>query len=314
MTPRRDEAFLDTAATLGRRLCRDALWAGDRCNWLGDSIEPVGGAWRVVHRVLGPELYGGTSGVALFLAALHRLTGEAPFRRTAEGAMAHAISRAEDIPPALRIAFYSGWTGLAYVLATAGAAFDRADLVERAYALIAAAARDAGAEPGFDVMVGAAGAIPALLSLQSRERPDDLMPIANRLGVHLVANARKSDAGWSWKTLEGQTERDATGFSHGVAGIAWALLELFAATGNTRFRDAAERGLRGDGVCHVAFSACFMRDVAVGQRASCRSAWPAGFHGRRGARDRRRPAVGQGHRDRQSATGNAYRWWRSDQQ
>jgi lantibiotic biosynthesis protein len=242
MTTPRDEAFLETAASLGRRLCRDALWAGDRCNWLGDSVEPVGGAMRVVHRALGPDLYGGTSGVALFLAALHRLTGEAPFRITAEGAMAQALSRAEDIPPFVRIAFYSGWTGVAYVLATAGAAFERVDLVERAYALIAAAARETGAEVEVDVMVGAAGTIPALISLQSRERPDDLIAIATRLGEHLLANARKSDAGWSWKTLEGQTERDATGFSHGVAGIAWALLELFAATGSERFRDAAERG------------------------------------------------------------------------
>jgi len=91
-------------------------------------------------------------------------------------------------------------------------------------------------------MIGVAGAIPALISLQSRERADDLTAIASRLGEHLLANAQKSAAGWSWKTLEGQTDRDATGFSHGAAGIAWALLELFAATGKTRFRDAAERG------------------------------------------------------------------------
>ncbi|MBV9827665.1 MAG: hypothetical protein JO001_18685 [Alphaproteobacteria bacterium] len=242
MTTPHDEAFLEAAASLGRRLCRDALWAGDRCNWLGDAVEPVGGAMRVVHRALGPDLYGGTSGVALFLAVLHRLTGEAPFRVTAEGAIAQALSRAEDIPPAARIAFYSGWTGIAYVLATVGAAFERMELVERAYALIASAARTAGPEVEFDVMVGAAGAIPALISLQSHERPDDLIALATRLGEHLVANARKSDVGWSWKTLEGQTERDATGFSHGAAGIAWSLLELFAATGSDRFREGAECG------------------------------------------------------------------------
>jgi type 2 lantibiotic biosynthesis protein LanM len=242
MTASRDEAFLDTAAFLGRRLCRDALWSGDRCNWLGDSMEFVDGAWRVVHRALGPDLYGGTSGIALFLATLHRWTGEPLFRQTAKGAIAHALSRTEEIPSAGRIAFYAGWTGIAYALASVGVGFEDGALVDRAYGLIADAAREDGAGFGLDVVGGAAGAIPALIMLQRRERPHDLIAIASRLGEHLLAAARKSDAGWSWNTLDGQTQHDLTGFSHGTAGIAWALLELFAATGDTRFREAAERG------------------------------------------------------------------------
>src|SRR3954464_13269038 len=104
-----DAAFLDIADVLGRRISRDALWAGDKCNWLGDSMEFVDNAWSVVHRALGPDFYGGTSGIALFLARLHRLTGERVFRVTAEGAMAHALARLNDIPAPARMAFYSGW-------------------------------------------------------------------------------------------------------------------------------------------------------------------------------------------------------------
>jgi type 2 lantibiotic biosynthesis protein LanM len=230
-------AFLETAAFLGRRLCRDALWAGERCNWLGDSMEFVEGEWRVVHRALGPDLYGGTSGVALFLASLHRFTGEPLFRVTAEGAMAHALAHVEEVPPPQRLAFYAGWTGIAHALAS----LDAPASADKTSALIAAAAREAR-EPGLDVISGAAGAIPALLHLRRDGKRDDLLAIAIRLGEHLVATARKSDAGWSWNTLEGQSTRDLTGFSHGAAGIAWALLELFAATGDSRFREAAERG------------------------------------------------------------------------
>ncbi len=242
MTAVRDEAFLEAAAFLGRRLCRDALWAGERCNWLGDSMEVVDTAWSVVHRALGPDLYGGTSGIAAFLASLHRLTGEPLFKLTAEGAIAHALSRAEEIPPTSRMAFYSGWTGLAYALAAVGEAFEAPGTAGKVHALIAAAARDAGASPGLDVIGGAAGAIPALIDLNRRGYGDDLIAIAVRLGEHLLATARKGDVGWSWNTLEGQSTHDLTGFSHGASGIAWALLELFAATGETRFRDAAERG------------------------------------------------------------------------
>jgi type 2 lantibiotic biosynthesis protein LanM len=243
MTASRDEAFLETAASIGRRLCRDALWAGSRCNWLGDSMEFVDGSFRVAHRALGADFYSGTSGIALFLATLHRLTAEPLFRITAEGALAHALARADDVPPSARIGLYSGWTGLAFAAMVAGEAFEDAALVEKAYALLVAAARDHGAAGGLDVIGGAAGAIPVLLRLQPGHRPDDLIALAARLGDHLLERARKSEAGWSWNTLEGQTQRDPTGFSHGVAGIAWALLELSAATGETRFRDAAEQGL-----------------------------------------------------------------------
>jgi type 2 lantibiotic biosynthesis protein LanM len=242
MSGRKDEAFLETAASLGRRLAREALWAGERCNWLGDSMEFVDNAWSVVHRALGPDLYGGTSGIALFLARLHCLTGERLFRVTAEGAMTHARSRIEDIPPPGRMAFYSGWTGIAYALVELAEAFGDEALLDRAFDLIGAAARDAADNPGLDVIGGAAGAIPALISLHRRHRRDDMLALATRLGEHLLATARQSEHGWSWNTLDGQTERDPTGFSHGAAGIAWALLELYAETGDPQFRHAAERG------------------------------------------------------------------------
>lgn len=242
MSGRKDEAFLETAASLGRRLAREALWANERCNWLGDSMEFVDNAWSVVHRALGPDLYGGTSGIALFLAQLHRLTGERLFRVTAEGAMAHAEARLQDIPAAGRMAFYSGWTGIAYALVELAEAFANDALLDRAFDLIGTAARDAADNPGLDVIGGAAGAIPALISLHRRHRRDDMLALTTRLGEHLLATARQSEHGWSWNTLDGQTERDPTGFSHGAAGIAWALLELYAETGNPQFRHAAERG------------------------------------------------------------------------
>jgi type 2 lantibiotic biosynthesis protein LanM len=242
MTVCQDQAFLETAAALGRRLCRDALWAGERCNWLGDSMEFTDNAWSVVHRALGPDLYGGTSGIALFLARLHRLTGERLFQITAEGAMAHAGARARDIASTGRMGFYSGWTGIAYAMAELGDAFNNDEFHERGFALVFEAARDAAENPGLDVVGGSAGAIPALISLHRRYSRDGVLPLAVKLGEHLLATARHDDVGWSWNTLDGQTERDLTGFSHGAAGIGWALLELYAETSNATFRDAAERG------------------------------------------------------------------------
>jgi lantibiotic biosynthesis protein len=238
----KDDGFLQAADFLGRRLVRDALWAGPRCNWLGDSMEFVDNAWSVVHRALGPDFYGGTSGVALFLARLHQLTGERLFKVTAEGAATHALERAADIPVPGRLAFYGGWTGIAYALAEVGNLLDNGTLVARALALMDEVERDPGSSSGLDVIGGSAGAIPPLIGFHRRYDCERMLPLAVRLGEHLLTAARRSDAGWSWNTLEGQSQHDLTGFSHGAAGIAWALLELYAETGRTEFRDAAEQG------------------------------------------------------------------------
>jgi lantibiotic biosynthesis protein len=246
MTGPREEAFLEVAAFLGRRLCRDALWAGERCNWLGDSIELIDGEFRVAHRVLGPDLYGGTSGIALFLARLYRLTGEPLFRSTAEGALAH--SHAASLPPAQRIGFYTGLTGIAYATAAAGEAFGDQALIEKACTMAVESTLDVGAHTVLDVLAGVAGAIPALIDLQRWGR-HDFVAMAVRLGDHLLDAARKGDAGWSWSTLPGQAHRDMTGFSHGAAGIAWALLELSAATREARFLDAARQGFAYERQC-----------------------------------------------------------------
>jgi hypothetical protein len=46
--------YLETADAIGTRLCRDAIWSGERCNRLGDSMEFVESRWQVQHRLLGP--------------------------------------------------------------------------------------------------------------------------------------------------------------------------------------------------------------------------------------------------------------------
>ncbi len=107
--------FLATADAIGAQLCRDALWAGSRCNWIGSSMELVGQSWRPVHRSFGGEFYNGTSGIALFLHHLSALTNMADYQRFAAGALAQALSRSLEFPSASRAGFYSGLTGVAFV-------------------------------------------------------------------------------------------------------------------------------------------------------------------------------------------------------
>lgn len=207
-------------------------------------MESVQGGWRVVHRAFGPDLYGGTSGIALFLARLFALTGENPHRTAAEGGMAQALSRLEEIHPSTRIGFYSGTTGIAFVLVEIGTILGRPDFAAKAIAMLEAMLQDDANSQGLDVVSGSAGAIPALLKIYQCNPRDFLLELAVRHARHLLSTAEKGDAGWSWNTLPIPVERNLTGFSHGTAGIAWALLEIFRQTGEGEFREAAEQALR----------------------------------------------------------------------
>lgn len=238
------QQYLDTAAQIGTRLCRDAIWSQSRCNWLGAAMETVQGAWTVVERALGPDFYGGTSGIAVFLARLHALTGEKPYRTAALGALNQAWSKLDEIPQAVRGGFYSGWTGAAYARIAVAESLGEETQRLSALKLIESLAHNGVTQSGLDVVSGSAGAIPVLLELHRRFPNDWLLAYAVSQGEHLLNTARKRDEGWSWKTLEMSTRDDLTGFSHGVAGIAWALLELYQVTGEKRWRHAAEEGFR----------------------------------------------------------------------
>jgi type 2 lantibiotic biosynthesis protein LanM len=238
-------AFLDTAVSIALRLCRDAIWAGDRCNWVGPAME--GSGWTIVHKSLGPDLYSGASGIALFLAEIATRTGERLVRKTARGAAAQASSRAEDIPPSLRIGFYSGLTGIAWALERSGALIGEQALRDRGSSLMEQLRSvDIDQQP-LDVLSGCAGAIPVLLSLARWQRRPEFTDLAVRCGERLLNTAVRENEGWSWKTIDApgmNPSRNLTGYSHGAAGIGWALLELGHATADARFCAAAFEAFR----------------------------------------------------------------------
>ena len=96
------ESLLDSAARIGRALCREAVWdrEGRLCNWVGGVIGDMDGAPSV--QALGYDLYSGSAGVALFLAELYSLTGDPVFHRTARGAIARSIRQCESAPRSAR--------------------------------------------------------------------------------------------------------------------------------------------------------------------------------------------------------------------
>jgi lantibiotic biosynthesis protein len=94
-----------------------------------------------------------------------------------------------------------------------------------------------------DVVGGAAGAIPPLLSMHAALDSELPLRLAIGLGEHLLRTARREVVGWCWNRSP-TVARGLTGLAHGAGGVGWALLELACATGDGRFRYGADQAFR----------------------------------------------------------------------
>ncbi len=233
-----DGAFLDAAVAIGRGIAEDAVWYRDRCTWVG-ATEERAASERPEYRALGPRLYDGTAGVGLFLAHLGVAVDETPFRRAAAGALRHAASRAPSQEPGRRDGLHSGTAGIACALAQGGALLGDEALVARAGRIVVAGAPPPGAARSPDLVLGAAGRIVGLLALADALGEERLGRAAVDEGEALLRLATVDRHGWSWTDPTQRYPAPLCGIAHGAAGIGLAFVELFAATDDERFRQAA---------------------------------------------------------------------------
>ena len=238
--------WLSTAADIGRSLTKDALWHGNQCNWMGSLPAEFPMRKRYVdvpstYVALGPDIYTGTAGVALFLSELHTATGCELARRTAVGAVRRSLSRANELPWSSHFGLYTGQIGIALVAARVGVLLAEEELIKAAGQAARRVMCADRSDAGFDLLSGRAGAIIALLSLQRILDSVPLLDFSAKLGDELLDHADITDEGYSWKAKEFPRQRNLTGFSHGTAGIGYALLLLSAISGESAYRIAAER-------------------------------------------------------------------------
>ncbi|MGP0070081.1 MAG: lanthionine synthetase LanC family protein [Isosphaeraceae bacterium] len=241
---------IEAASRIGEGLCQSAYWddSAGLCNWIGRSGELAepGGPIIPTSAVLGPDLYGGSAGVALFLARLHAMTGEPEFRRTALGAIHRSIRQLgrSPIPESPSpYSFFRGDLGVACAAWKVGVLTGHTGLQAEAVSILDRAAATVPASHPLDVLGGNAGAIPALLDLARTAGLDACLDRAVALGEALCRSATFRDGLSSWDpeaaTGPGRAEAPLTGLSHGAAGIGLALFELHAATGRRDFLEAA---------------------------------------------------------------------------
>jgi type 2 lantibiotic biosynthesis protein LanM len=236
----------DMAIRLGRILEATAIRSGDHIAWYG--VNPIDHDHHSVW-VLDIDLFAGTTGVAVFLAALAHATGEARFRDLALAAATPARARLSSdlrahLARTLGIGGGIGVGSIIYGLVRMAGWLDEPNLLNDARSMTRLLdAELIAADRSLDVVKGAAGAILGLLTLHRASSDATGLAAAVACGHHLLRSRDiDRDGNLGWSTHPGKT-RHLTGISHGAAGIALALLRLYRATGDADFRAAAEQAL-----------------------------------------------------------------------
>jgi lantibiotic modifying enzyme len=134
--------------------------------------------------------------------------------------------------------------GIAFAAARVAVLLGEHALLSSARHLVERALAEGEDEQDFDLLGGKAGTIVAMLALRELLPEPCSTESALSLGDALLHSAQRSDEGYSWRSASAPTARNLTGFSHGTAGAGYALLELFRATNDARFRDGADGAFR----------------------------------------------------------------------
>lgn len=239
------EKYKQAAILLANAICRDAIWDGDRCNWINSSSEDVYGMPKPYARASATNFYDGTSGIAFFLLHMLSIYENALLRKTLMGALQQVISqelekkekKEEDL--ATSLGFHTGYAGIAYVLSETGRRLNDQKYSKAAFQIIEKTVRLPKSVWGLDVIDGPAGAIPALIYLYKQHPTNLLQQFILQLGEYLIEKADKQPNGWSWDTMPDR-HHNLTGFGHGAAGFASAFAELYAFTNNPQYLQIAQ--------------------------------------------------------------------------
>src|SRR6476660_7391041 len=237
------KTFAAEADRIAQELSRCAIRRGPGAAWIG--LDWRGEAEVLQLVCLGPDLYNGVAGIALFLAAHAAVTARKSSAELAIAGVAHLRKTlksrgAARMARSLGVGGATGLGSIVYALTVTSKMLRDDSLLADAH--VAAALFSDGliaADKQLDVIGGSAGGILGLLRLYRDSHSADVLNRAIKCGEHLIAQSRLGpEGGRSW-VGQGMGKRALNGMSHGAAGFAYALDSLAAATGREDFAAAA---------------------------------------------------------------------------
>jgi type 2 lantibiotic biosynthesis protein LanM len=226
--------LLEEACRIGDRLEELSLQDGTHITWIGFAY--VNKTWSL--DALLEDLYGGSSGVILALAYLGSF-GFGKYTELALRALKTLRIRLEDTGKHFHsIGAFNGWGGIIYILSHLGVLWNDPELFSYTHGLVDRLPELIEKDEALDLVGGCAGCIGGLLALYKVSPSDKVLAACVQCGERLLAKAQQMETGVGWFSNL-KTTKPITGFAHGSAGIAWALFELAAQTGNEKYKTTA---------------------------------------------------------------------------
>jgi type 2 lantibiotic biosynthesis protein LanM len=227
------------AQALRNMLMHNSIQAERSITWIGLT--------RIDHQVaaqlapLGYDLYLGTTGIAIFLAALAQTgcSSASDDCRKVLGATIKAVQSPKfgQLNRGIGIGGAVGVGSIVYGLTLVGELLCDAKILEAAESCARGISPESiQKDTKFDLIAGVAGACMALLALHKRIGADWLIERAIMCGDHLLAHRDAGSGMWVSPVFE----EPLTGVAHGAAGFALAFSRLYGITGHSRFSLAAQ--------------------------------------------------------------------------
>ena len=242
------EGLLKSASDIAYRLNKEAIYSPDgSCSWITTGIVPGTEKYRM--QPMGMFIYDGFAGVALFLSALSSVTDDPVIQSLSEAtlkSLKRTIIEVEKNCSLMKmnpIGIASGISSLIYSFLTISGFVNDPTWDDGALAIGRIIDKNLILrDKNHDIISGNAGAILALLKLYRKTGLQEVLDKAIVCGDHLLETVIEMPNGnVGWITMGGKA---LTGFSHGVAGIAYSLLKLYEATSNRVYYEIATKSIR----------------------------------------------------------------------
>lgn len=199
-------------------------------NWL--TLETQGGSPYRVLNAMPLNLYSGTLGPSLLMAAIFKVTGDPEFKRLSIAATKSTMDLIRNEPRVgsqlIELNFPGqavGAGGLLYGLTCLGQILDEPSYLEGTLGLIKYIDVTKPAwQQSSDLVSGQAGLLIGLMKLYEITDEKELLVIGKSVSTNLRKQSRRADGGVYWPTKMG---RYMTGLSHGNSGIALALSRYY---------------------------------------------------------------------------------------
>jgi len=174
--------------------------------------------------ITGPGLYDGNPGIALFFGQLWRATRKEKYRYACEASIRPIELVLEQFvkPDNINIGAFLGLGGMAYSFYQLGLILDDAAKRNAGARLLRELPRLMQGDKLFDIIGGSAGALTVVARIMEYEPDAELRRIGDGIVGHLAAHAKPQATGVAW-CPNGEENKPYIGFSHGNAGIVYAL-------------------------------------------------------------------------------------------